>query len=141
MVHQRRISIIDFQGGRIGPLQYDLASLLMDPYVALSKNWVTKLYDYYVKQLLSFGDRATSVFRKGFETCALTRNLQVLGAFGHLSRNLGKHQFEAYIPVAVQTLLENLENHHARHRLIGLHKMVQKAAGKLRELTVTGPKL
>ena len=127
MIHQNRCSIIDFQGGRTGPLQYDLASLLMDPYVALSSKTIITLYDYYVKRLSSHGACDEPVFRKGFETCAITRNLQILGAFGHLSRNKGKTYFETYIPGALQTLIKNLEAYHARDRLPGLRKIVQKA--------------
>jgi aminoglycoside/choline kinase family phosphotransferase len=72
------------------------------------------------------------VFRKGFETCSLTRNLQILGAFGHLTRNKGKSYFEAYIPGALQTLLRNLDAYHARDRLPALRAMVQKANEALR---------
>lgn len=127
MVHQKRCFFIDFQGGRIGPLQYDLASLLMDPYVALSPETISALYNYYVKRLSANEDCDEPTFRKGFETCSITRNLQILGAFGHLSRNKGKTYFETYIPVALQTLLSNLEAYHARNRLPGLRNIVQKA--------------
>ena len=127
MVRQNRCFFIDFQGGRTGPLQYDLASLLMDPYVALSPKTITGLYGYYVKRLSAHVGCNEPVFRKGFETCAITRNLQILGAFGHLSRNKGKTYFEAYIPRALQTLLKNLEAYHARDRLPGLRNIVHKA--------------
>ena len=131
MVHQNRCSIIDFQGGRTGPLQYDLASLLMDPYVALSHNTVISLYNYYVKRLSSYDVCDEPVFRKGFETCAITRNLQILGAFGHLSGKKGKTYFESYIPRALQTLINNLEVYPARDRLPGLRRIVQKAELKI----------
>ena len=131
MVRQRHCVFIDFQGGRTGPLQYDLASLLMDPYVALSTETIAELYDHYVYRLLSHGDCDALAFQKGFETCAITRNLQILGAFGHLSRNKGKTYFEAYIPAALQTLLRNLDTYHARDRLPGLRGIVQKAEREL----------
>ncbi len=131
MVRQSRCFIIDFQGGRTGPLQYDLSSLLMDPYVALSAKTIAELYDHYVKRLLSYGDCDALAFQKGFETCAITRNLQILGAFGHLSRNKGKTYFEAYIPVALQTLLRSLDTYHARNRLPGLRSIVQAAERRL----------
>ena len=35
LVSQGRIGVIDWQGGRLGPLEYDLASLLIDPYVSI----------------------------------------------------------------------------------------------------------
>ncbi len=131
MIHQNRCFIIDFQGGRTGPLQYDLASLLMDPYVALSPKIVMTLYNYYVERLSSHEACDEPAFRKGFETCAITRNLQILGAFGHLSRNKGKTYFETYIPGALRTLIKNLEAYHARDRLPGLRRIVQKAERKL----------
>ncbi len=133
MIHQDRCFIIDFQGARTGPLQYDLASLLLDPYVALSPKTVKILYDYYVKCLSAHGTIDAAVFRNGFETCAITRNLQILGAFGHLSRNKGKTHFEAYIPGALQTLRKNLDGYHAHDRLAGLRKVVQMAERKLKE--------
>jgi aminoglycoside/choline kinase family phosphotransferase len=134
MIHQKRCFFIDFQGGRTGPLQYDLASLLLDPYVALSTGTVRTLYHYYFKRLSTFLTCDASVFRKGFETCAITRNLQILGAFGHLSRNQGKSYFEGYIPGALQTLVRNLEAYHARDRLPALRAIVQKAGEALRAI-------
>ncbi|MEJ2476315.1 MAG: nucleoside-diphosphate-sugar pyrophosphorylase, partial [Desulfobacterales bacterium] len=47
-------------------------------------------------------------FHKGYHYCCLTRNLQILGAFGHLSKVKGKTQFEAYIPTAVRHLHRRL---------------------------------
>jgi len=127
MVQQKRCYIIDYQGGRTGPLQYDLASLLLDPYVALSSNTRMTLYDYYVKQLSSRVVCDASAFLKKYETCAITRNLQILGAFGNLSKNKGKQYFEAYIPAALRTLRQSIENYHARDYLPGLGKIVIKA--------------
>ena len=43
--------MIDFQGGRLGPLQYDLASLLIDPYVALPRNLQEVLLKDYMEKL------------------------------------------------------------------------------------------
>ena len=134
MVHQNRCYFIDFQGGRTGPLQYDLASLLLDPYVELPKEISSVLYDYYVGHLSSYGNVDATVFRNGFQNCLITRNLQILGAFGHLSRNKGKHYFETYIPIALRTLIQNLENHPERHRLSGLRQVAKKAAVDLYEL-------
>jgi len=43
-------------------------------------------------------------FRRGFAYCALSRNLQVLGAFGFLATVKGKKQFTRYIPSALRSL-------------------------------------
>jgi aminoglycoside/choline kinase family phosphotransferase len=47
-------------------------------------------------------------FLSGYAYCALTRNLQILGAFGYLSRTKGKKYFEKYIPRAIETLMHTL---------------------------------
>ena len=47
-------------------------------------------------------------FRHGFDYCAVCRNLQILGAFGFLSREKKKPRFADYIPAAVETLKRQL---------------------------------
>ena len=100
--------IIDFQGGRLGPIQYDLASLLIDPYVDLPLIVQDQLLAYCLHQIEATRPVDPHRFRKGYHYCCLTRNLQILGAFGHLSKVKGKTQFEAYIPTAVRGLHQRL---------------------------------
>jgi aminoglycoside/choline kinase family phosphotransferase/GTP:adenosylcobinamide-phosphate guanylyltransferase len=95
---------IDFQGGRLGPVQYDLASLLIDPYVGLASEEQDHLLDYAVERLAVRRPLDAARFRRGFSACALCRNLQILGAFGFLSMVKGKTQFSRYIPAALQGL-------------------------------------
>jgi aminoglycoside/choline kinase family phosphotransferase len=47
-------------------------------------------------------------FLSCYRYCAITRNLQILGAFGFLSRIKKKTYFEKYIPNAIQSLKDNL---------------------------------
>jgi len=104
MFHNKRFYFIDFQGGRIGPIQYDLASLLLDPYVALPFRLHSPLLDYTVNKLSSVTNINKETFYNGYIYCSLTRNLQILGAFGYLSTVKGKPFFEQYIPAAMQSL-------------------------------------
>ena len=110
MVKNGNFYFIDFQGGRIGPLEYDLASLLIDPYVNLPETARSHLLDECVQYLSSLRDIDPDRFRAGFRYCCLTRNLQILGAFGFLSRVKGKTYFETYIPAAVKTLMNILSD-------------------------------
>ena len=48
MIRNDEPFIIDFQSARIGPLQYDLASLLIDPYVNLSDEIQKTLFEIYL---------------------------------------------------------------------------------------------
>ncbi len=102
------VFFIDFQGGRLGPLQYDLASLLIDPYVELPRDAQRCLLDYAVAEICADGSTAPDVFRTCYHYCAIARNLQILGAFAYLSKVRGKTQFRQYIPAAVRTLGSNL---------------------------------
>ncbi len=99
-----QIRVLDFQGGRLGPLGYDLAALLIDPYVDLSparQEELLSLYQELLGQRLSFDRRD---FREQYEHLALCRNLQILGAYGFLTRVKGKSQFARYIPRAMAGL-------------------------------------
>jgi aminoglycoside/choline kinase family phosphotransferase len=108
MVKNDRFYFIDFQGGRLGPIQYDLASLLMDPYVELSP-WVrNQLLNYSGNTLPSLLNINPDKFLACYTYCSITRNLQILGAFAYLSRIKGKRSFEKYIPNAINTLTHNL---------------------------------
>ncbi len=110
MIKNNLCYFIDFQGGRIGPLQYDLASLLIDPYVELPYSFQTHLLNHCYERLSAYRRVEQKVFYSCYTSCAITRNLQILGAFGFLSRQKGKPHFERYIPPAVKTLKHNLSN-------------------------------
>ena len=103
MIHKDRPFFIDFQSARIGPFQYDLASLLTDPYVGLNDHIQKDLLQYTLEKLeLTPKERIN--FSESFQYCCLTRNLQFLGAFSFLSRIKKKKGFEQYIPDAVKSL-------------------------------------
>lgn len=70
---------IDFQGMRIGPAAYDVASLLCDPYVMLPVNMQSRLLEYYVSR----GGRPHVA--RSFWYAAVQRLAQALGAYGRLS--------------------------------------------------------
>ena len=108
MVKDHQVYFIDFQAGRLGPIQYDLASLLIDPYVELPDTTQAILRDYCMEALSKKTAVEPEKFYRCFEYCSLTRNLQILGAFAFLGKVRGKHYFEDYIPTAFQTLHTNL---------------------------------
>jgi aminoglycoside/choline kinase family phosphotransferase/dTDP-glucose pyrophosphorylase len=114
--------IIDFQGGRLGPVQYDLASLLIDPYVALSMAVREALLAYFVERYHDRTGKPRNEIEALYRLCALARNLQILGAFGFLTRAKHKTAFAAYIPNALDSLRINLAQikTHAFPRLQGI---------------------
>ena len=94
--------LVDYQGLRLGLAEYDLASLLYDPYVNLTGNERMYLLSYYAKHR---GLDLNNV-REVFYLCAAQRLMQALGAYANLSRNLGKPHYMQHIPAAVANLNE-----------------------------------
>ena len=131
MLQGDRIYFIDFQGGRIGPIQYDLASLLIDPYTQLPDDLKEELLDYAVERLTGRIPFAPSLFRSGYRLCAVSRNLQILGAFSFLCRTKGKTQFEQYIHPATRSLVHNL----SCLKTISLPKLSRLSKEILQEMT------
>ncbi|MCP4719116.1 MAG: phosphotransferase, partial [Desulfobacteraceae bacterium] len=81
MIHNENIYFIDFQSARKGPLQYDLASLLIDPYVKLPDIIQKELLGYTMSRLGIDSKEKKREFEECYKYCCLTRNLQFLGAF------------------------------------------------------------
>jgi hypothetical protein len=109
MITNRKIGILDWQGGRLGPLAYDLASLLIDPYTELPVPEKEEIYNAYLQLLRRKQPDRLASFKKTFPYLAIQRNLQILGAFSFLSRVRGKTYFEDYIPGALKSLRHLLE--------------------------------
>ena len=99
-----KIGIIDWQGGRLGPLEYDLASLLIDPYTQLSIDEMDHIFHHYLFRLDEYNSRSVDHFKKSYPYLAIQRNLQILGAFSYLSKVQNKPFFETYIPPALKSL-------------------------------------
>lgn len=94
--------LVDYQGLRLGRAEYDLASLLYDPYVNLTREERDELLRYYA---LHRGIDPQEL-RATFHLCAAQRLMQALGAYANLSRNLGKPHYLQHIPAAVSNLTE-----------------------------------
>lgn len=92
--------LIDYQGARPGLAEYDVASLLLDPYVNLTEAERESLLRWYASHV----SKKFSVLRENYLLCAAQRLMQAIGAYANLSRKLGKPQFAQHIPVALERL-------------------------------------
>ncbi len=102
---------IDYQGGRKGPLQYDVISLLYQVKARIPEDLRRELIDFYKKQLLKSCRDArpcvsTTDFDKYFPAFVLLRLLQVLGAYGFRGLIQKKLHFMQSIPYAIKELLK-----------------------------------
>ncbi len=108
MVKDGSVRFIDFQAGRLGPLGYDVASLLIDPYAALTPQFQEELLDFYGSVIAARRPGSEDDFFKYYRFLALQRNLQIVGAFAFLSKVRGKDFFAAFIQPALLALRNRL---------------------------------
>ena len=132
MITGKKIGILDWQGGRLGPLAYDLASLLIDPYTELRVPDKEEIYTAYLQMLRREQPHRLTAFEKSFPYLAVQRNLQILGAFSFLSKVRGKTYFEDYIPGALKSLRHLLAAVKDGH-LSSLRDLVNSVSDSLRE--------
>ena len=107
------ICFIDYQGGRKGPLQYDLVSLLFQAKANLPYYLREKLLDFYIEHLKkekTLNADSITEFKNGFYAIAYIRTIQVLGAYGFRGLYERKPHFIQSIPYALNNLRWLLEN-------------------------------
>jgi aminoglycoside/choline kinase family phosphotransferase len=122
LVRNGEAVFIDFQGMRPGLAQYDLASLLCDPYVTLTSGERDHLLGFYHGLSPS---SSREEFDRVFWQCAAQRLMQALGAYGNLSLNLGKPHFRGHVAPALVNLCEALTRLHPEDSLDALEEILK----------------
>lgn len=127
--------IIDFQGALVGPLTYDLASLLRDCYIEWDEERVAGWLEGYRVRLLDAHllDQHTDAarFARWFDLTGLQRHLKVLGIFCRLHYRDGKPQYLADLPLTWRYVITVARRH---HELAPLADLLERARGT-RDLT------
>jgi aminoglycoside/choline kinase family phosphotransferase len=131
MISSGKLRLVDFQGMRFGPPGYDLASLMVDPYVRLPLEVEKKVIALYWLKSRKFLDCSLQEFLESYGTVRLCRNLQVLGAYGYLGLVKDKKHFLKYIPRAWEQLCIGLRSH-GRSSFPSLYKLVDQVNGTRR---------
>ncbi len=97
--------VLDFQDAVVGPITYDLVSLLRDAYVewpeARQIDWAARYWDLARAAALPVPDRF-DVFWQDLEWMGLQRSLKVLGIFARLCHRDGKSRYLADLPVVLR---------------------------------------
>ncbi len=119
---------IDYQGGRKGPVQYDLASLLYSPKTALRFAERAELLDFYCRQLNEIEKVNMPAFEEKFYMIALVRIFQALGAYGFRGLHEGKANFRPSIPVAIRNLRKMKSNQKITLILPEIEKVIDRLA-------------
>ncbi len=104
MLKDDEVYFIDYQGGRQGALQYDLASLLYDGKADIPHSVRTQLFDFYLSELkkyMTVDEEKFAIYFKGF---VLIRIMQAMGAYGFRGFYEKKEHFLKSIPFALRNL-------------------------------------
>lgn len=104
MIKDSKLYFIDYQSGRKGALQYDVASLLYDANVNLNSSTRDMLLNYYIENISQVVDINKSDFRNSYYDFVLIRLLQALGAFGFLVNVKNQKQYQPSIFSAIKNL-------------------------------------
>lgn len=104
MIKDHAVWLIDFQGMRMGRQEYDLASLIYDPYMAHTPQERRALIDLW--ETVSEEEIILPIF----EQCAVQRLLQALGAFAKIGQQPHQEWYLSHIPTALQSLRELTSN-------------------------------
>lgn len=104
MLREGHPTFIDYQGGRRGALQYDIASLLYDAKADVPFELRDELLDYYVREASQHAPIDTAEFKTFFPGFALIRIMQAMGAYGLRGFHEKKPLFLQSIPYAIRNI-------------------------------------
>lgn len=125
VLEDNSIGVIDFQDAVVGPVTYDLVSLLRDCYVAWPQNQVALWMSQYYQKLLQANIIACDLpqFTRWFDLMGLQRHLKAIGIFSRLNLRDGKIGYLKDIP---RTLSYVMAQTQAYPELADFHDFLQQ---------------
>ena len=127
MWHRGRLVWIDYQDARMGPVTYDLASLLCDAYVDVPDALLEERIEGFRRDATPC--ETPEEFRGRFDLTAAQRTLKALGTFGYQAVVRGNPTYLEYVPRTLGVARRSL----ARHPALGeLHSLLARHIEELR---------
>jgi aminoglycoside/choline kinase family phosphotransferase len=120
---------IDYQGGRKGAPQYDVASLLYDAKIPMSQSDREELLEYYTDNFCSVTKKDRREFNNYFMCFCMIRLMQALGAFGFRGLYEQKPTFTESIGPGVDLLLRIIKSAEKYIKLPELYQVVRSIPG------------
>lgn len=105
MLRGEDLVVIDFQDARLGPVSYDLVSLLRDSYVEHQPDFVGEMRDVFCRS----AKVVPAVLAEEFDLTSLQRNLKALGTFGFQIAVKRNEVYRPYVPHTLELVRSNLE--------------------------------
>ena len=110
MIRDKKVYFIDYQGGRKGALQYDVASLLYDGKAGIPQVVRESLLNYYIEHLAQKKPQLAQNFREYYYAFVFVRIMQAMGSYGFRGFYEKKTHFLQSIPYALNNLKWLIDN-------------------------------
>lgn len=125
LLNENNPGIIDYQDAVIGPISYDLVSLLKDCYIEWPRNKIEKWIDVY---LLKSGKNNNEKYNREefirwFDLMGVQRHLKVLGIFSRLNYRDGKQQYLNDLPLTLKYIIDACQQY---NELEPLHELLEE---------------
>ncbi|MGE5447552.1 MAG: phosphotransferase, partial [Bacteroidales bacterium] len=128
MLKDGKVYFIDYQGGRKGALQYDLASLLYDAKANIPEEERAELLEFYLQELAKYKTVDREKFISLFDGYVLIRIMQAMGAYGFRGFFEKKKHFLKSIPFALKNLQILLKKSTIEVKLPELMKVLREVS-------------
>ena len=125
MLKDGQVYFIDYQGGRKGALQYDLASLLYDAKANIPEEEREEMLEFYLDELSHYKNVDREKFKSLFGGYVLIRIMQAMGAYGFRGFYEKKEHFLKSIPFALKNLETLLAKNTIQVKLPELFKVLK----------------
>lgn len=110
MIKLDQVYVIDFQDARMGPIQYDLVSLLKDSYVDISDKYAEKMLKYYFEHtnLVKQNEQSLDHFNHIYEMQSIQRCLKACGSFASFMNTREDKRYLKYLPATLKRVMRSL---------------------------------
>lgn len=134
MLKLGQMRVIDFQDARMGPIQYDLVSLVHDSYVDLNKEMQDQILSDYLLKASEFNSNLSlDEFRHVFQLQMIQRCFKACGSFASFFNNRKDLRYLKYIRPTLRKVAQTLENypeHQGFLKILRDHNLLEREFDK-----------
>ncbi len=119
MLKLNQMYVIDFQDARLGPIQYDLVSLIKDSYVDISDSYAEQMLNYYFENTNFIKDFNISKdqFYYMYEIQSVQRCFKACGSFASFMNMRGDRRYLKYLTPTLKKVMRSLA-HFPEYKLL-----------------------
>lgn len=110
MIKLDQVFVIDFQDARLGPIQYDLVSLIKDSYVDINDAYATKMLNYYFDHtpFMQKPDFSKEQFNRIYELQSIQRCFKACGSFASFMNTRNDRRYLKYLNGTLKRVMKSL---------------------------------